>query len=224
MDPRVKQLVDALGVRKHPPSKIERAGAEEVVNEVLLGGGTLREASDKFREFTGEKISLDAVSRHRRKLLAYYALLEKLNLLADRLLDRAAAPLGEEPGEVARQALLVLAAEAVAHLSADAVEKLSPEALSNIVARLERTRAQSDRVRLDYLKTAMMAEGSINMKVWRRIDEEKRAIARATGEEDELDEEDEDDDFDTEDEIDDEEDAEAGPEDPSPEASPPPQA
>ncbi len=151
----------AAGERKHPPSKIERSGAEEDVNEVLLRGGTLKEASGKFREITGENISLDAMSRHWFRIRYHYAKLEKLEVLVDHLLNRAAGLPEKEPGDLAREALLAMAVEATDNLSAEAISALPPEQLSLLVARLERAKTQKDRVRLDYIQTAMAARKEI---------------------------------------------------------------
>ena len=78
------------GERKPRPNKVERSGAKDAVNEVLLNGGTLKEASGKFRDITGESINIDSLGRHWLRIRYHYAKLEKLEVLVDHLLSRAA--------------------------------------------------------------------------------------------------------------------------------------
>lgn len=149
------------GERKPRPNKIERSGAADEVNEVLLNGGTLKEASGQFRDITGETISLDAVSRHWMRARYHYGKLEKLETLVDYLLNRAAGLPDQEPGDLAREALLALAVEAVEGLSAEAIGSMAPGELSLLISRLDRAKTQKDRVRLDYIRTAMRAQKAI---------------------------------------------------------------
>ncbi len=149
------------GERKPRPNKVERSGAEDEVNEVLLGGGTLEEASGKFRDITGENISLDSMSRHWLRIRYNYAKLEKLEELVDHLLSRAAGWPEEDPGELAREMLLALAAEAADSLSAEAISGLPPGELSLLITRLERAKSLKERVRLGYIQTAMAAQKEI---------------------------------------------------------------
>ncbi len=147
--------------RKHPPGKIERAGAEAAVNEVLMNGGTLKEACGRFREFTGETVSLDSMSRYRMRLYEHYAKMEKLDVLVDRLLDRAAEAPGKDPAALTREMLLALAMEAAEAITPEAMAALSPGELSLLLARLERTRTARDLVRLGYIRTALAAKRQI---------------------------------------------------------------
>ena len=149
------------GERKPRPNKVERSGAEDEVNEVLLGGGTLKEASGKFRDITGESISLDSMGRHWLRIRYNYAKLEKLEVLVDHLLSRAAGWPEEDPGELAREMLLALAAEAADNLSAEAISALPPVELSLLIVRLEHAKSLKERVRLGYIQTAMAAQKEI---------------------------------------------------------------
>lgn len=149
------------GERKPRPNKIERSGAADEVNEVLLNGGTLEEASGIFRDITGENISLDSMGRHWFRIRYHYAKLEKLEVLVDHLLNRAAGQPEDEPAELAREALLALAVEATDNLSAEAVSALPPGELSLLIARLERAKTQKERVRLEYIRTAMAKQKEI---------------------------------------------------------------
>ncbi len=151
----------SAGERKPRPNKVERSGAEDEVNEVLLDGGTLKEASGKFRDITGESISLDSMGRHWLRIRYNYAKLEKLEVLVDHLLNRAAGQPEDDPGELVREALLALAVEAADNLSAEAVSALPPGELSLLIARLEHAKTQKERVRLGYIQTAMAAQKDI---------------------------------------------------------------
>ena len=151
----------AAGERKPRPNKVERSGAADEVNEVLLGGGTLKEASGKFRDITGESISLDSMGRHWLRIRYNYAKLEKLEVLVDHLLTRAAGWPEEDPGELAREMLLALAAEAADNLSAEAISALPPVELSLLIVRLEHAKSLKERVRLGYIQTAMAAQKEI---------------------------------------------------------------
>jgi hypothetical protein len=149
------------GERKPRPNKVERSGAADEVNEVLVNGGTLKEASGKFRDITGESISLDSMGRHWLRIRYNYAKLEKLEVLVDHLLSRAAGWPAEDSGELAREALLALAVEAADNLSPEAISALPPDQLSLLIARLERAKSQKERVRLGYIQTAMAAQKEI---------------------------------------------------------------
>jgi hypothetical protein len=149
------------GERKPRPNKVERSGAADEVNEVLLGGGTLKEASGKFRDITGGSISLDSMGRHWLRIRYNYAKLEKLEVLVDHLLSRAAGWPEEDPAEVAREMLLALAAEAADNLSPEAISALPPGELSLLIARLEHAKSQKERVRLGYIQTAMAKQKEI---------------------------------------------------------------
>ncbi len=151
----------SAGERKPRPNKVERSGAEDEVNEVLLNGGTLKEASGTFRDITGESISLDSMGRHWLRIRYNYAKLEKLEVLVDHLLSRAAGWPEEDPGELARGMLLALAVEAADNLSAEAISALPPGELSLLITRLERAKSQKERVRLGYIQTAMAAQKDI---------------------------------------------------------------
>ncbi len=147
----------AAGERKPRPNKVERSGAEDEVNEVLLGGGTLKEASGKFRDITGKSISLDSMGRHWLRIRYNYAKLEKLEVLVDHLLSRADGWPEEDPGELAREMLFALAVEAADNLSPEAISALPPVERSLLIARLERAKSMKERVRL-----------AISRRRWRR--------------------------------------------------------
>ncbi len=135
--------------RKRLKNKVERSQAADAVTECLMEGGTLREASEVFRRITGETISLDTLSRHFHSIMARAEHARMLDLLAHKIVDRAGGPPGWNTVALARQILQALALEATAELPDDAFEDLSAERLSLIIARLERSAALAERVRLE---------------------------------------------------------------------------
>ena len=69
-------------------SKIEMRGAEDAVDACFLAGGTLAEGREVFRSVTGERISLDALSRHRRRLIRRVEQVEMMALILEKLAER----------------------------------------------------------------------------------------------------------------------------------------
>lgn len=158
---KMRGMMTGPGGRKHPPSKIERAGAEEAVTVVLMGGGTLEEACGRFREIAGEPLSINSMSRYRKRLFEHTAKMEKLDILVDRLLDRASEAPSSDPSAMVREMMLALAIEAADTIIPEAMAAMPPGELSLLVARLERTRSARDRVRLGYIQAAMAAKRGI---------------------------------------------------------------
>jgi hypothetical protein len=158
---KMRGMMTGPGGRKHPPSKIERAGAGEAVGEVLMGGTTLEEACGKFREIAGEPLSINSMSRYRKRLFEHTAKMEKLDILVDRLLDRASEAPSSDPSAMVREMMLALAIEAADTIIPEAMAAMPPGELSLLVARLERTRSARDRVRLGYIQAAMAAKRGI---------------------------------------------------------------
>ncbi|MBI3024503.1 MAG: hypothetical protein HYY66_02270, partial [Candidatus Tectomicrobia bacterium] len=156
----IERLV-AEGERKRPRDKVERSPAAGAVDECLLKGGSLREASGVFRDVTGEKISLDSMSRHYYAIRARARRLRELELLAGKLAGGAG---GGEVSSLAVRMTQAHALEAVAELDDYAFADLPPERLSQVVARLARADAQQESLRL------------------RRENLEARARSRALGE------------------------------------------
>lgn len=147
--------------RKRRATKVERSRAAQAVDECLLKGGSLREASTIFHDITGEKISLGAMSHHYGALQARARHARALELLARELAGRA----GEGGlGTLALQMLQAQALEAAAELDDLAFEDLPAERLCRVAAALARAAAQQESLRL------------------RREDMETRARSRALGE------------------------------------------
>lgn len=158
---KTRGMMTGPGGRKHPPSKIERAGAGEAVGEVLMGGATLEEACGKFREIAGEPLSINSMSRYRKRLFEHTAKMEKLDILVDRLLDRASEAPSSDPSAMVREMMLALAIEAADTITPEAMAAMPPGELSLLVARLERSRSARDMVRLGYIQAAMAAKRRI---------------------------------------------------------------
>ena len=131
--------------RKPRRGKIAGSPAEEAVNQCLQDEGTLEEASGIFRDITGENVSLDAMSRYARRFRQNTESLLQIELLVDKLVDRAEAPLGQDAAALARRLLIVRALEAVEQLPDDSMHELSAERLSMLISRLERSRSVAER-------------------------------------------------------------------------------
>ncbi len=64
------------------------SGAEDAVDACFLAGGTLAEGREVFRSVAGERISLDALSRHRRRLIRRVERAEIMALILEKLAER----------------------------------------------------------------------------------------------------------------------------------------
>jgi len=152
-----------------PRSKIARYGAEEVVNPILLGGGTLAEARDAFHEFTGEPIGLASMSRHNQRLFAAADKMKSLEVMVDRLLEHEGYYEGSDPGEkaaaLARRMMLTLAVEAVADIPPETMKKMPPDKLAQMITRLEKSRISGERLRLQYNAAFEKAKEAILTKL-----------------------------------------------------------
>ena len=131
--------------RKPQRSKIDGSPAKEAVKQCLKDGGTLREASGTFRAITGENISLDSMSRYARRFRQNTEELFELELIVDKIVDRAGSPIGLDAAALARRLLVIRALEAVDRLPAGSMHELSAERLSMIISRLERSRSVAER-------------------------------------------------------------------------------
>jgi hypothetical protein len=142
------------GARRGPRSKIERHGAEEVVNKVLRSGGTLREACEASQEFTGETVGQGAMSHHNQRLRASAEKTKTLEVMVDRLLEHDGYYDGADPGEkvaaLTRRMLLALAVEAASDIPPEAMARLPPDKLAQMISRLEHTRISGERLRVQY--------------------------------------------------------------------------
>ena len=134
--------------RKRRPGKIRGSAAEPQVRECLERGGTLKEASEVFKESTGESVSLDALSRYCREVRAEAEQVREVG-------HQVAAMVREEddfPGcyvtVLARKLLMFRAMEAVRQLPEDAFETMSADRLSLVLSRLERAAAMTDHNRM----------------------------------------------------------------------------
>ena len=76
------------GRERGPRSKVEMSGAEDAVDACFLAGGTLAEGREVFRSVTGERISLDALSRHRRLLIRRVERVEMKALFLEKFAER----------------------------------------------------------------------------------------------------------------------------------------
>ena len=147
--------------RKRRPGKIRGSAAEPQVRECLERGGTLKEASEVFKESTGESVSLDALSRYCREVRAEAEQVREVG-------HQVAAMVREEddfPGcyvtVLARKLLMFRAMEAVRQLPEESFEGLSADRLSLIISRLEREGALTDRNRVGANDLYAVARGHV---------------------------------------------------------------
>ncbi len=163
------------GKRRHT-TKIERYGAEAVVDSVLRGGGTLPQACDAFQKATGEPISSNAMSRYRRNILRRAVdKTRQTEILVDRLIEREDITYeGCDPGEavadLARRMLLTRAVEAVAEIPPGDMAALTPGQLAQMIARLETARISGERHRLHHDRAFAAAKEAI----FAQLEEEMR--------------------------------------------------
>ena len=158
-----------------PRRKIARYGAEEVVNPILLSGGTLDEACAAFEDFTGKTIGRTAICKHNQRLFAAADKMKSLELLVDKMLEHDGYYEGADPGEkaaaLARRMLLARAVEAAADIPPEVMKKMPPDKLAQMIARLENARISGERLRLQYNKALDTAKEAILEK----LEEEMRA-------------------------------------------------
>ncbi len=165
-----------------PRRKIARYGAEEVVNPILLEGGTLADACRAFEAFTGEPIGRDAMARHNRRLDDAADKMKSIEVMVDRLLEHDGYYEGSDPGEkaaaLARRMMLTLAVEAVADIP--------PDKLAQMITRLENSRISGERLRLQYTaafekaKQAILAKLEVEMRGQPELREQVAALAETT--------------------------------------------
>lgn len=150
-------------------TKVKHYGAEEVVNPVLLSGGTQQEACEAFEKFTGEPISRFAISRHNGHLQLAAEKMRNLELLVDKMLEHEGYYEGADPGEkaaaLARRMLLARAVEAAADIPPEMMRKMPPDKLAQMIARLESSRISGERLRLQYNKAFDTAKEAILEKL-----------------------------------------------------------
>lgn len=148
-------------------TKIERYGAEGIMDAVLRGGGTLKQACAAFEEATGEPIGLAAVCRYRKKIIrGAVDKMRQTEILVDRLIQREGITYdGCDPGEamadLARRMLMTRAVDAVAEMPPEEMAKLTPDKLAGMIARLESTRVSGERLRLQYDRAFATAKEAI---------------------------------------------------------------
>ena len=149
-----------------PRSKVEKYGAENVVDAVLLKGGTLDEARDAFEEATGEPIGRSSIGRRNDHLRACTEKMKSLEALVERLIQREGITYeGCDPGEavadLARRMLMTRAVEAVADMPTEEMAKITPDRLVRLITRLESTRVSGERLRLQYDRAFAAAKEAI---------------------------------------------------------------
>ena len=141
------------GNKRGPRTKVERCGAQSVVDPILRSGGSVQKGQEAF---TGESISHKSMARHNRLLQASIEKTRKIEHLVDKVCEMAGEydPDVCDPGEaiaaMARRMLLVQAVEAVAEIPPEAVQSLSPDKLAQMISRLEYARIAGERLRMQY--------------------------------------------------------------------------
>lgn len=149
------------------PTKVERYGAEAVVDAVLRRGGTLGEAQAAFEKATGVSISLRALSRYKSEVL--HRSVDKARqteMLVERLIQREGVSYedcdpGEAVADLARRMLLTRAVEAVAEIPPGEMAALTPDKLAQMISRLEQARVSGERMRLQYDRAFAAAKEAI---------------------------------------------------------------
>ena len=148
-------------------NKVERYGAEAVVDAAFRTGGTLQKAQAAFEKATGETISLDTLSRYRKEVLQRAVdKARQTEMLVERLVEREGVTYeGCDPGEavadLARRMLLTRAVEAVAGIPPGDMAALTPDKLAQMISRLESTRISGERLRLQHDRAFTAAKEAI---------------------------------------------------------------
>lgn len=148
-------------------NKVERYGAEAVVDAAFRNSGTLLKAQAAFEKATGATISLETLSRYRNEILVKS--IDKARhteMLVERLVQREGVTYeGCDPGEavadLARRMLLTRAVEAVAGIPPGDMAALTPDKLAQMISRLESTRISGERLRLQHDRAFTAAKEAI---------------------------------------------------------------
>ena len=148
-------------------NKVERYGAEAVVDAALRGGGTLQKGKEAFEKATGETISIHTLGRYRKDVLVDAAgKARQTEMLVERLVEREGVTYedcdpGEATADLARRMLLTRAVEAVAGIPPGDMAALTPDKLAQMISRLEYTRISGERLRLQHDRAFTAAKEAI---------------------------------------------------------------
>lgn len=142
--------------RRGRRSKVEKFGAEKIVDPLLVEGKSYREVADAFEKATGEPLSISSVVTRNNRLLEGIRKTRRVEAMVDELIEEVMAYDGEgrDPGEkvaaVARRMLMTQAVEAVSQMGKESFENLTPEKLAQMVNGLERSRISAEKLKLEY--------------------------------------------------------------------------
>lgn len=142
--------------RRGRRSKVEKFGAEKIVDPLLVEGKSYREVADAFEKATGEPLSISSVVTRNNRLLEGIRKTRRVEAMVDELIEEVMAYDGEgrDPGEkvaaAARRMLMTQAVEAVSQMGKESFEGLTPEKLAQMVNALERSRISAEKLKLEY--------------------------------------------------------------------------
>lgn len=142
--------------RRGRRSKVEKFGAEKIVDPLLVEGKSYREVADAFEKATGEPLSISSVVTRNNRLLEGIRKTRRVEAMVDELIEEVMAYDGEgrDPGEkvaaAARRMLMTQAVEAVSQMGKESFEGLTPEKLAQMVNGLERSRISAEKLKLEY--------------------------------------------------------------------------
>lgn len=163
-----------MAERRLPKSDIERIGLTDFVNKLLFDNHTYEQIKDRIFIEKGETISISQISRHYKN--RYMVGFERARMVEDLVGQMMKAE--EEKGAVdtgaaLRRLVLAKAMDAVVEMKSDDIGKLTPDKLALMIARLERSGVNTQRLHLVKNKAIDAAKEAILEALQRELGEDE---------------------------------------------------